>query len=344
MRKLLRCAVISLALTGFALSGCASTHSFERVEPPHVVFKDEATSIGLIDVTSTAGTFEDNAAVGDVVYRGLQDAIGSRIQVRTFDHRRQRHEIIWNIPDFFDKLKAQFTFTPAAKPSPSLQVSATDVASSPLLVSVNIPVWQNDTMLMGVTLWTRTAKEISTNWVMAQVDRTSRKLTLKVDDQDVIVASGITGSGYERSEDGWDARSMAPSDRTQVSLFLLKHALGAVLFPYLSHKRTDQIIFVKEPASLEPGIQLAKQGSYADAYAAFMKVAEAEPRNHGALNNASQMKWAMGDLKAAAELMKKANAIDSTPLSRQRQEMFEAEQEKSKVIDAAAPAPAPAAN
>ncbi|MEO5725556.1 MAG: hypothetical protein ABI134_27585 [Byssovorax sp.] len=77
MRKLLRFAVISLALTGFALSGCASTHSFERVEPPHVVFKDEATSIGLIDVTSTAGTFEDDAAVGDVVYRGLQDAIGA---------------------------------------------------------------------------------------------------------------------------------------------------------------------------------------------------------------------------------------------------------------------------
>jgi hypothetical protein len=49
-----------------------------------------------------------------------------------------------------------------------------------------------------------------------------------------------------------------------------------------------------------------------------------------------------GHLKAAAELMKKANAIDSTPLSRQRQEMFEQEQEKSKVIDASAPAPAPA--
>ncbi len=342
MRNLLRLAVLSLALTGVALSGCASTHSFDRLEPPHVVFKDEATSIGLIDVVTTSGSYEDNAASGDVVYRGLQDAIGSRLQVKTFDLRRQHHKVTWNIPDFFDKLKAQLTFSPESKPSPTLEVSSADVAASPLLVSANIPVWQNGLLLMGVSLWTRGAKELSTSWVTARIDSTTHRLSIQVDNQDVIAAGGITGSSYERSEDGWDARSIPPSDATQLSLFQLKHAFGAVLFPYLSHKRTDQMIFVKEPSSLEPGILLAKQGSYADAYTAFMKVAEAEPRNHGALSNASQMKWAMGDMKAAAELMKKANAIESTPLSRQRQEMFEREQQQSKVIDATAPAPAPA--
>ncbi|UQA54919.1 tetratricopeptide repeat protein [Polyangium aurulentum] len=337
MRIAFKATLLSLALASFALGGCASTHGFDRVEPPRVIVKDEPTSIGLIDV---ATEYRDSRDFNEVVYRGLQDAIGGRLDVKTFDLRRQPHEVTWDIPDFFDKLKAQFTFSPEKKPKPILTIPPNEPVVPPLLVSVNVPAFNpGNAVLMSVTLWTRAAKEIETSWVVAQMDKTSHRLKVEVNGKEVIVPMGMTGHPYEQTDDGWDARSMGPSEETQRSLFMLRHAFGAVLFPYLSHKRADQIIFVDEPASLEPGIALAKQGKYADAHEAFMKVAAAEPKNHGALNNAAQMKWAMGDPKAAAELMKKANAISSTGLSRQLQEKFERASEERQILDPGAPPP-----
>jgi hypothetical protein len=341
MRFPFKTTLFSLALASFALGGCASTHQFDRVEAPSIVVKDEPTALGLIDVTAAREAQE----IDPVVYRGLQDAIGGRLEVKTFDLRRLAHNIDWDMPDAFaEDFKNLFTFKPRAekKPKPTLTLNPEDPVIPPVLVSVNVPAFNpGQGVYMGVTLWTRSAKEISTQWVMAQFEgKPLERLHVTIDGNDVIVGTGgRTGHAYEQTDDGWDARSMPPSDETQRSLFMLKHAFGAVLHPYLSHKRADQVIFVDEPKSLETGIQIAKQGRYADAYAQFMQVAAAEPKNHGALNNAAQMKWAMGDSKTAAELMKKANAISSTGLSRGLQEKFERAAAERKVIDPGKPPP-----
>jgi hypothetical protein len=49
--------------------------------------------------------------------------------------------------------------------------------------------------------------------------------------------------------------------------------------------------------------------------------------------------WAMGDPKAAAELMKKANAISSTGLSRQFQDEFERAAKERQILHPGAPPP-----
>lgn len=320
-----------------AFFGCASTHTYERVEPPRITFKDEPTTIGLIDVTAK------DADLGQVVYRALQDAVGPRLEVKTSDLRSVGHGVDWNVPDFFDDLKSQLTFTPKKKPTPFLTLPSTAQIAPPLLVSVNAPHWvSGQGILMAVTTWTRKGKEIHTSWVTAGIGAPPYgRLSLQVDDATVIDGGRMVFSEYERADEGTDARSLPPSEATQRSLFFLKHALGAVLYPYLSHTRMEQIVFVEQPASLATGIQLTKQARYAEAYDAFMKVAEAEPTNHGALNNAAQVKWAMGDDRAAAELMKRANAISSTPLSRGFQEKYEKSLAGHQVIDAGSAPAAP---
>jgi hypothetical protein len=338
MRLPLNTTIFSLALASFALGGCATTHQFDRVEPPSVVVKDEPTAFGLIDATAVP-----KSDIGPIVHRALQDAIGGRLEVKTFDLRRQPHEINWDMPGAFEDFESIFTFKPKPekKPKPSLTLNPEDPVIPPLLVSVYVPRYDDgQAVYMGVTLWTRSAKEISTHWVWAEyVGAPQERLKIMIDGKEVITPSGMTGHPYEKTDDGVDASYVPPSDQAQRALFILKHAFGAVLYPYLSHKRADQLIFVDEPKSLEAGIRTAKQGRYADAFEQFMQVAAAEPKNHGALNNAAQMKWAMGDSKAAAELMKKANAISSTGLSRGLQEKFENAAAERKVIDPGKPPP-----
>ncbi|MBI3181198.1 MAG: tetratricopeptide repeat protein [Myxococcales bacterium] len=302
----------TLTVTALAawLSGCATTIDVRRHQPAIVELHSASPGIGFLQVH----------ADDEVMARAPNDFSNmTGLVLKAAKGYFQAENASFAVVDYTD-LGYQPKWVRSRTPNEPLQYRLDSLpgvpagAQTPLVTAVKVLDWR--TYVETVDKTSRDVARVSllfSTWAKdGQPVRTEAITAEAFAKVNGVRLTNHPGSGrlvvwYQKSSTYSSA--WLPEDRVALMRQAIEHAVALHLYPLLPHQVSERLVLADDDPYKE-GVLLAQSGRYDEALASWLKVAQSNPKAHGALYNAALMHLVRGEDAKAEELLLKAVSID----------------------------------